>query len=501
MDSEHSPRLAQQLGFWSALAIVVGSVIGSGIFKKSSVMAAQLGSAELLLLVWALAGAITLCGALTNAEIASMLPLTGGQYQFFRVMYGDFFAYLYGWAMVAVVQTGSIASIAYVFAEHFSYLVPLPRLPASVEHAWALAVPGIGTLFPLENLGVKLLTLAAIWVLTVVNVNGARLGGGIQVLLTGLKLGMLLALIAIALVVTGLSTPAASTSPSLPTPTGWQLAGAFAAALSGAFWAYDGWNNVTYVAGEVRSAERSIPSALVLGMLTVTAIYLLVNLSYILALPLPELARSQLVGVDAARALIGEPGALLLAAGVIVSTLGTTNGTILASARLSYAMAEAGSFFPQLRYVHPRFRTPTRALWLQALWASVLVISGSFDILTDMLIFVSWGFYALGAAGIFVLRRRYPEAPRPWRVWGYPVVPLLFVLFATLYVVLSLVEDISAFRAGESPIVRTVAGIALTCAGIPLYALLRRRSTSAEVFPKLLKTDESRAIPPAPDNP
>lgn len=480
MEQSSSSPLSRRLGWWSALALVVGSVIGSGIFKKSSVMAAQLGSAELLLLAWAVAGAMTLCGVLTNAEIASMLPYTGGQYVFFRAMYGDFFAYLYGWAMVSVVQTGSIASIAYVFAEHLQYFVPLPRLPATLEHQLALWVPGIGTFYPLDNLGVKLVTIAAIGTLTLVNFRGVHLGGGVQVVLTTLKVAAILVLVALGLaaLAQGLGLPHGNTSGSLAAPqSSWELLSAFAAALAGAFWAYDGWNNVTYVAGEIRSAERTLPRALVVGMLAVTAIYLLVNVSYVSALPIEVMARSELVGVEAARAALGSAGAAFIAAAVMLSTLGTTNGTILSSARLFYAMADHGHLPALFGRVHPRYHTPSGALVLQALWASLLVLSGTFDILTDMLIVVSWGFYAAGAAGIFVLRRKLPTAPRPWRVPGYPFVPLLFVMFAMAFVVLNLAEDIQAYARGEIPLMRTVLGLVLVAAGVPVYFLLRRRRT------------------------
>ncbi|GBD06316.1 Serine/threonine exchanger SteT [bacterium HR21] len=478
MEQAASLPLLRRLGWWSALALVIGSVIGSGIFKKSSVMAAQLGSAELLLLAWAVAGLMTLLGVLTNAEIASMLPYTGGQYVFFRAMYGDFFAYLYGWAMVSVVQTGSIASIAYVFAEHTQYFIPLPRFPAAVEHRLAAWLPGIGTIYPLENAGVKLLTIAAIVVLTAINYRGVHLGGGVQVVLTALKVAAILMLVAMGLsaLAEGFGMPHGGTSAALSPPnSSWGLIGAFATALAGAFWAYDGWNNITYVAGEIRAAERTIPRALVVGMLMVTGIYLLVNVSYVSALPIEVLARSELVGVEAAGAVLGSAGAAFVAAAVMLSTLGTTNGTILSSARLFYAMAAQGRLPALFGRVHPRYHTPSGALLLQALWASLLVISGTFDILTDMLIVVSWGFYAAGAAGIFVLRRKFPEAPRPWRVPGYPFVPLAFTMFAAAFVVLNLTEDLQAYARGEIPLMRTVLGLVLVAAGVPIYFVLRRR--------------------------
>jgi len=448
-------------------------------------MAAQLGSAELLLLAWAVAGLMTLCGVLTNAEIASLLPFTGGQYVFFRAMYGDFFAYLYGWAMVSVVQTGSIASIAYVFAEHTQYFIPLPRLPEMVEQQVSLWIPGIGTIHPLENLGVKLLSIATIVALTIANARGVHIGGGVQVILTAAKVGAILVLIALGLsmLAQGSHFPHSGSVPQDIPSEGWRPIGAFATALAGAFWAYDGWNNVTYVAGEIRGAERIVPRALTIGMLTVTLIYLLVNLSYVVSLPIELMARSELVGVAAAQAVLGVGGAAFIAAAVMVSTLGTTNGTVLSSARLFYAMAEQGHLPAIFRRVHSRYCTPSGALLLQAAWASVLVLSGTFDTLTDMLIVVSWGFYALGAAGIFVLRRKLSQAPRLWRVPAYPIIPLVFVAFATVFVVLNIVEDINAYAQGKTPFMRTILGIVLVSAGIPLYFFLHRRQPCPEVPP------------------
>jgi APA family basic amino acid/polyamine antiporter len=245
--------------------------------------------------------------------------------------------------------------------------------------------------------------------------------------------------------------------------------GALVAALSGAFWAYDGWNNITYVAGEVRQPSRNIPRALFLGTAAVATLYILVNLAYLNVLPLGEMASSKLVAADAMRAVLGAIGGALISGLVIFSTFGTANGTILASARVHFAMARDGLFFRSLGNVHPRFRTPARSLLVQGLWASALVFSGTFDQLTDMLIFVSWIFYLLGALGVFVLRVREPDTPRPYRVWGYPVVPAVFVLFAATYVVITLRQD---FR-------NSAFGLLLVALGVPLYLYWRGRAGRA----------------------
>jgi APA family basic amino acid/polyamine antiporter len=251
---------------------------------------------------------------------------------------------------------------------------------------------------------------------------------------------------------------------------------AFAAAMSGAFWAYDGWNNVTYVAGEVKEPQRTIPRGLIIGTLIVIAVYVLVNLAYVHVLSIGTMAGSDLVASDMARKVLGGFGAGFVAAAVMLSTFGTSNGTILVSARVYFAMARRGRFFSPVGRIHPVFRTPGVALWLQGIWASVLVLSGTFDTLTDMLIFVSWIFYALGAAGIFVLRRSMPDAPRPYRVPLYPYLPAVFVIFAAIYVLLTLCNDIASYAEGSVPIINSVFGLVLVAAGLPFYLWFRSRN-------------------------
>jgi APA family basic amino acid/polyamine antiporter len=468
MSGTAAPRreLAARLGLLTAVALVIGSMIGSGIFKKTAVMARELHSGGLVLGAWVLAGLVTLCGALTNAEIASLIPATGGQYVYFRRMYGDFVGYLYGWSVFAVIQTGSIASIAYVFAEYVGYFVPLPRLGADWE-AMRLSLGSVITFTPFVEFGEKLVAVATILLLTVVNVRGVALGGLVQNVFTLLKLGAVALVVALAFGA-GKGSLATLASPgSAATPTGWlPMLGAMGLALSGAFWAYDGWNNVTYVASEIREPQRNVPRALVTGTLLVMGVYLVTNLAYLYVLPLTRIESSKLVAAEVARECVGWGGGALVAAGVVVSTFGTTNGTTMASARVCFAMARDGLFFRRVGAVHERFGTPHVSLLVQGLWASLLVFSGTFDQLTDMLIFVSWGFYAAGAAGVFVLRRTMADAPRRFRVPFYPVLPALFVLFAMAYVVVSLVG---------SPR-NSLVGLLLVAIGVLPYLWWRRRA-------------------------
>jgi APA family basic amino acid/polyamine antiporter len=246
-------------------------------------------------------------------------------------------------------------------------------------------------------------------------------------------------------------------------------------AMNKALWSYDGWNNITYVAGEVREPQRTIPRSLMIGTGITMAVYLLINVAYLYVLDIDALAASTSVAADVARLSMGSAGLTFVALSVMIATLGTSNGTILASARVYYAMAKDGLFFKSLATVHPSRHTPTTSLWWQWGWTSVLIFSGTFDMLTDMLIFVSWGFYALGAYGIFILRRTMPDAHRPYRTWGYPIVPIVFIVFAVLFLVITVVSDVTNYMNGTSPVINAVYGLVLLAAGIPFY--LRFRST------------------------
>jgi APA family basic amino acid/polyamine antiporter len=261
-------------------------------------------------------------------------------------------------------------------------------------------------------------------------------------------------------------------------PQGFALFAAIAAALQGAFWAYDGWNKLTYIAGEVKEPQRNIPRGLVIGMLIVTAIYMLVNVAYAYVLPIDAMAKSKLVAAEVAEKCFAG-GGRWIAAAVMVSTFGTANAVILATARVYFAMARRNVFPQFMGRVHPRFHTPAASLVVQGIWSVLLLFSGTFDTLTDTLIFVSWIFYAAGAYGVFVLRRREPAAPRPYRVPGYPVVPWIFVLFAGIYLVLTVYNDIAGYRAavaaGKPAMINCALGMALVWIGAPIYFLYRRR--------------------------
>ncbi|MBM2815336.1 MAG: amino acid permease [Ignavibacteria bacterium] len=485
LGKDNNGGLLHKLGLGVTIAIVVGAVIGSGIFKKPALMASELGSPELLLGVWVIAGIITLFGALTNVEISSMFPETGGQYIYFEKMYGRLAAFLYGWAMFAVVQTGSIASITYIFSEYTEYFIHLPHFPPEIERSLILHIPWIGDIVPLSNIGVKLLTIAVVTGLTAVNYFGVRFGGRISVVFTSMKVAAILALFAFA--IGSSSGSAGNFTLDAPKYTSMGAAGIFTGiimALSAAFWAYDGWNNITYISGEVRNPQRNIPLGLFFGTIIVITVYVLINLAYLYIIPVGQMAGSKLVAADVARiafggfagswgltdpALISYLGGAFISAAVMISTFGTSNGTIMVSARVYFAMSRDNLFFRSIGTIQPRFRTPGNALILQAVWTSLLVLSGKFDDLTDMLIFVSWIFYGAGAFGVFILRRKMPNEPRRYKTFGYPVTPAIFVIFAFVFVVFTLYNDIINYQAGKTIIINSLFGMLLVALGLPLY--------------------------------
>jgi APA family basic amino acid/polyamine antiporter len=458
--------------------MVVGGVIGSGIFRKPGVMASQLGSPELLLGVWLLAGIITLFGALTNAEVASVIPETGGQYIYFERLYGPFTAYLYGWAVFAVIQTGSISAVAYVFAEYATQFVHLPEFSPSLA-AWTLHLPFIGDVAPLKDIGIKALAAAVILLLTAINYIGVKFGGIVQNIFTIAKVAAMAALtLGAFLLPTGGTFSNLTTQSAVVHLQGLALFLGIAKAIQGAFWAYDGWNKLTYIAGEVQEPQRNIPKGLLFGMLIVTAIYMLMNFAYSYVLPIDVMSQSKLVAADVAEKCF-TGGGRWIALGVMLSTFGTANATILASARVYFSMAHHNVAPRFLGHAHPRFHTPGASLVIQGLWSVLLLFSGTFDTLTDTLIFVSWIFYAAGAYGVFILRRKQPDAPRAYKVPGYPIVPWIFIVFSVLYLALTIYNDITDYQAavaqGKHAIINSALGVALVLIGTPIYFFYRSR--------------------------
>jgi APA family basic amino acid/polyamine antiporter len=460
---DNAPALARRLGLFSALTVVVGSIIGSGIFLTPQRIAAAVEVPGIMIGVWVLTGLLTLAGALTNAEIAGEIAEPGGQYVFFRVLYGTLTAFLYGWCTFIVFQTGSIAAVAVAFARYLGYFVDLPHLSPALE-SWHL--PLIGNITPLADIGTKFVAITAILTLATVNYFGVQFGGMIQNIFTSLKVTTIGAII-----VLGFAAGKGSTAHFFPlwgTPSTGDLPGAVGIAMVATLWSYDGWNSLTYLAGEVRDPRKTIPRALILGTAVVIVVYVLANLAYLYVLPIGEIAASKLVAADMMERVFHGYGGALIALAVMISTFGTVNATSLTTSRVYFAMARDRVFFRSMGRVHPKYRTPARSIVVQAVWASILTLTGTYDQIFTYVIFAGWIFYALGAAGIFLLRRKRPQTQRAYQVPGYPVVPILFVAVATWFVINTLVK-----QSADSAV-----GLLLLAAGLPFFWWWRRGISS-----------------------
>jgi APA family basic amino acid/polyamine antiporter len=439
--------------------LTVGSVIGTGIFITTADIARVLPHAGLLLLVWAVGGLLTLAGALTYAELGALYPRAGGIYVFLKEAYGTLWGFLYGWTCFLVIMSGGIAALAVAFGEYLGSFFPW----FSTAHVLA-TVPVGGWTWSLS--GGQVAAVLAILALTAINHAGLREGVATQNLLTWLRIGSVAAFAALGFLVPARTEVAVSA----PLPSG-GLVAAFGVAMIAALWTYDGWYGLTFSAGEMKDPRRGLPLGLITGTLIVLALYMLMNLVYLRALSLPEMAATPRIGEAAAAALFGPAGARVVSAAVVVSTFGCLSATILYSSRIYQPMAEDGVFFRGLAAVHPVHRTPHRSLWAQSLWAVVLTVSGTYEQLYTYVVFAAVLFHVLTGAAVFVLRRTRPELPRPYRVWGYPVVPAIFLLASVVLVANTLVE-----KPGES-----LWGLGLVAAGLPAYAFWRRAAARREV--------------------
>ncbi len=463
------------LGLYTAISLVIGSVIGSGIFMRPAEMALLLGSPSLILLVWIIGGVLSLFVAMAVAEVGAMMPETGGQYFFMRKMYGDFWAYLYGWANFSVINTAGTAGVAFICSQYVEYFFTLPKFSNVIEQSFKIHLPFIGTILPLENIGVKLLTILLLVVLTFISYRSTKTGGIIQVVFTAAKI------LAIVLLVGGLffyekgSVKNFTTTSATIKPIGFALIAAIIAACNGALQAYDGWGNMVNVAGEIKNPQKNIPKSLFIGLISCIGIYLLVTLAMLYVLPVNEMAKSSLVASVAAEKVFGTIGGGVIAFLICLSVLGVTNASILAPPRMTFAMAQEGKFFAFARKIHPRFNTPGNAMLLHLGWMIVMVFSGSFYILADMYIFVTWLFNLMLVAGVFILRKKMPNAIRPYKVWGYPFVPIIALLCTSFYLIITLYNDITAYNSGKINLINSVFGIALTAIGIPFYFYFKKK--------------------------
>jgi APA family basic amino acid/polyamine antiporter len=469
---ETRPHLKRALTLYPTTAIVIGSVVGSGIFVVPVSMAQVLGNAPLMLLVWVVTGIITLIGAMTQCELAAQMPRTGGLYEYFREIYGEKISFLYGWANFMIAGSGAIAAIAIIFAKYFGEFITLPHLGEAWEKIpWHL--PLLGDIFPYANIGGKAVAGFIIVLLTYINIRGIKLGALLQSISTTSKVIALLLVTGVAFLAgthigsfanwTGVTDVGASLS-------GWTLIGAIGTAITGAFWAYDGWGNVAYIGGEVKEPAKTLPRAIILGTLIFISLYVIINLAYLYILPIGKLASvpDDRLASEMVTAVIGGTGGALVAGLIMLSTFDTTNSSVLTNARVYYAMAKDRVFSAGAGNVHPTFQTPYIALAIQGIWSLILLFSGSFGLILDMYVFVNWVLYVLMALGVFILRKREPHRDRPFKVPGYPIIPAIFVLFATLYVVVTLVKDINGYT-GTQPMIPSLTGLVLVLSGFPFY--------------------------------
>jgi APA family basic amino acid/polyamine antiporter len=428
--------LPREIGILGSTAIVVGTIIGSGIFLVPHNVALQVGSVFSLYLVWIVGGALALAGALSLAELGAAMPEAGGIYVYLRESYGKLFAFLYGWGSLLVIDAGSAATLAVAFGIYASGFVPL----SSFEQ--------------------KLLGAVVIALLTAINILGVRKGTAVQTIFTVAKLAGLAIIIGCAIFLPPLA-PAVASHP-LPTPH--TTLSTFGVALVGVLWAYQGWHQLSYTAGEVRDPSRVLPLGFLLGTVIIIAVYLGANAAYLHVLPLPVMAEHQRVAATAMEFLIGPRGSRFVSGLILCSIFGALNGTVLTAPRVYYAMAKDGVFFRSVARVHPKFQTPAVALIVLGAWAMVLAVSGSFEQLYTYVIFAMWIFSGAAIAGVIILRRRLPDLDRPYRVIGYPILPIAFI-FASLAIVVNTLVT----KPGESAL-----GLAIILAGVPLYYIWSR---------------------------
>ena len=434
-------ELPRAIGGLGATAIVVGTIIGSGIFMVPHNVAQQVGSISTVFLIWSAGGVLALAGSLSLAELAAATPQAGGVYVYLRDAYGKLAAFLYGWAALLVIESGGIATLSVAFSIYASTFLPLS---------------------PLER---KLVSAAAIAVLTLVNIAGVRHAAGVQFFFTLAKLTGLAIIMGFALFAPHL-TPLPPPPGYTPSPATFSTLGV---ALIGVLWAYHGWHHLSHVAGEVKNPSKILPRSFLVGALIVIFVYLSANLAYLHVLSLPVMAQDsyQRVAAKTMEILWGPRGAGFVSGLILCSMFGAMNGNILGGARAYFAMARDGVMFSAVGRIHPRFATPYVALLIQGIWSILLAASGSFEQLFTYVIFTSWIFYAAAVLGVVVLRRKHPQRERPYKVWAYPFLPVAFAAAALMIILNALVR---------SPR-ESAAGLGLVLLGIPVYLIWTKTRT------------------------
>lgn len=457
-----SPKLLKSFNLKMAIIIVMSAIIGSGVFKKVAPMADLLHAPWLVVLAWLMAGIIIMCGVLSIAELGAMFPHSGGAYSWLEKIYGKKLGFLYGWACFTVIQTAAISSIAFVFSGALGTFINLPHLPSE----WAdINVLGLQ---PFSNIGAKFASCILIIALTFVNIKGTKKGGNLSLVFTFLITVSILLITCVAFTNDVGSIHTFETVSKNYPVGGFTFIGFISAmvlAIRNAFWGYEGWIALGFIGEEIKNPKKNLPRALIIGISSIILLYLLINSAYLYVMPIDEMMVSiradenNIAAVLVINKLLGQGGAYIISGMILISTFGCTNATILVSSRIYYAMAKKGFFFKKAALTHPKNKTPHHSLKYQCIWACILVFSGSFDMLTDMLIIVGFLFFGLVVLGVILLRIKEKDISRPYKMPGYPVVPAVFVLFCILLLGISLYES-----PGKSLI-----GIGLVFSGFPFY--------------------------------
>lgn len=457
-----SPQLTRTLNLRLVIIFVVASILGSGVYKKVAPMADTLNSSGWVLLVWVLGGIISLFGALSYAEVAGLLADTGGDYVYYKKIYNRFFAFQFGWSTFTIIQTAAISSLSFVFAESLNSIVHIPAMLTSYAD---INIGGI--FYPFKDFNIKFTAIALILLLTWINSNGLKKGVWLGTAILFLVVAGLFSII-----VFGLSSNEADISMAFSLETINNQPVTFSAiftAMLAAFWGYQGWASVGYIGGETKNANKNLPIGIAVGVFIIITIYLLVNTAYLSLLPIQELEQinqsgKSIAAIEAVKVFWGRGGEIFIGILIFMTTLGCTHITIITSCRVYFAMAKEGLFFKKVADLNKN-AVPGNSLLFQCVWACILVLSGSFDQLTDMVIFAVFIFYGATALGVFILRKKMPTANRPYKVWGYPFVPIIVILFsAGLFINTIIVQP------REAGI-----GTILMLTGIPMWYFFNRK--------------------------
>jgi basic amino acid/polyamine antiporter, APA family len=462
-ESEGSSHFVRGLGLLGATSIVVGSMIGSGIFIAPSLMAGYLESPGLIILLWLLGGVFSVFGGLSIGELAAAMPKAGGQYVFLREAYGKICGFLYGWTLFLVIQTGFIAAVGVAFAKYLGIFFPSLSENSIVFSPLGYSVNSA-----------QIVAIISIVFLTAVNILGLRFGALVQNVFTISKVAALLLLGVVSFAIGSGSFSHIEPVFSFGVPGALQMSffAAVAVAMSKALFAYDAWTSVTFTAEETRDPQRTLPRALLLGTLIVAIVYTLVTLAYLYIIPGNEAGRiaDNRIAAEVAQRVMGPAGLTLVTLAILISTFGCNNGLILSGPRVYYAMAKDKVFFSGAARIHPRYRTPMVSLIYQCLWSCILTLTGTYSDLLTYTVFASLLFNVLTVAALFAFRRKHPELPRPYKAWGYPLVPIAYILVATFFILYIVVGDLR----------NSGLGLAIILAGIPVYAYWNRKIRSAQ---------------------